>query len=232
MRLAGKVALVAYGELRPGEAVVRQLLADGATVVSLRPEPREGTALPGLDARTVDVEDVTRLEALALDLREQYGRLNAVVLLPFRPRRAPAFLAASIADWERCVDGALRMQFALARAFIPVLRSVPGAAFIEIADATAQDPSPKAGIAAIAAAGQLMMVRALAQETGGHPRVHCLVLSEPAGRPQSDDWLTVANVGEVVARLIADPDAARGETALAVGWRERLQPGSDAVSYL
>jgi hypothetical protein len=42
---------------------------------------------------------------LALYLREQYGRLDAVVVLPFRLRRAPAFLTATIADWERCVDG-------------------------------------------------------------------------------------------------------------------------------
>ncbi len=72
MRVSGKIVVVTGAGQGQGAAEAKLLAAEGATVIGCDVEPR-----PGL--RTLDVTDAAGWATLADELRQRYGRVDALV---------------------------------------------------------------------------------------------------------------------------------------------------------
>jgi NAD(P)-dependent dehydrogenase (short-subunit alcohol dehydrogenase family) len=223
--LAGKrIIYAADADERGGSMVVEALLAAGATVLAVsRSEPFLGhlmehlgrpRAADGLTVVRADVSDYKDAFRVATMATAHGSAVNAVIANLGCSHRGPATQDAAAGDWEALGHG-LRAHMVLAKALMPVLRKVPDSLYLLLNDGAALDPRPASGITAVAAAGELMFARTLAQETGGSPIVHSLVvMASAAGVPSCDDWLTPDNIGEAVVRLVEAPRAGYGQVVL------------------
>jgi NAD(P)-dependent dehydrogenase (short-subunit alcohol dehydrogenase family) len=126
--LAGRVALVTGASRGIGAATAEALRAAGARVV------RAARALPpGEDFLDLpaDLTDATQVEALRERVRRQVGPPDVVV------SNAGSFLLrpleqTTVADFDAQVAINLRAAFAVARAFLPMLRDAGRGSFITI----------------------------------------------------------------------------------------------------
>jgi 3-oxoacyl-[acyl-carrier protein] reductase len=100
-----------------------------------------------------------------------------------------------------------RAHFHFARAFVPALPRRPGSLYLGIGGGAALYPVPDAGLVSIAGAAQLMLTRVLAAETkDAGIAVRELVVNGPVTTrdiPGPAEWITAAEIGEVVADLVA-----------------------------
>jgi NAD(P)-dependent dehydrogenase (short-subunit alcohol dehydrogenase family) len=230
---------------RGGAGVVARLLAAGAQVVvasadaealatlaasSDRPQAKTP---PALEAMAANFGDAGGIEALLRRLRGG-APLDAVVANLGGPSHGPKCTEAGSGDLDAMSQG-LKAHVLMARAFMPLLARRPGSLYLLLNDSAALDPKPASGIAAAAAAGQLMLARSLSLEAHAAPVVHSLVVTPGATLAGGqDEWLTPENVGEAVVELVAHPEAARGDVVLNGAWRQQLTPGAagEAVTYL
>jgi NAD(P)-dependent dehydrogenase (short-subunit alcohol dehydrogenase family) len=126
--LAGRVALVTGASRGIGAATAKALMAAGARVV------RVARALPPAEGYLdvpADLTDATQVEALAERVRREAGPPDVVV------SNAGGFLLrplehTSIAEFDAQVSINLRAAFAVARAFLPVLKAEGRGCFITV----------------------------------------------------------------------------------------------------
>jgi NAD(P)-dependent dehydrogenase (short-subunit alcohol dehydrogenase family) len=111
-------------------------------------------------------------------------------------------------EWSAVLDEMLTAHFALARAFVPLLKARAGSTYLSIGGGAAFVPVREAGLMSVAAAGQAMLTRVLAREAGeGAPRIAELVINGPVATRESahfaePGWITADDVGLVVSELI------------------------------
>lgn len=214
-QLNGRVALVAGGAGAVGEGIVRSLLDAGATVVvpsrsakRLR-ELRERLEEP---ERLLTVEgDVGAAEG-AVQVRDRVladaGQLDAVVASVGGWWQGSHLVDTGPDTWHRVLDSNLTTHFAVARAFLPVLRDRPGASYLMIVGDAADHPVKGASLVTVTSAGVLGMFRSLVHEhSGTQVRINALYLGplitrdRPEGKPE---WLTAAEVGTYASYLASD----------------------------
>jgi NADP-dependent 3-hydroxy acid dehydrogenase YdfG len=242
--LIGKHVLYAADvEERGGGSILEALLRAGASVVAVsRSElllghlsQRVGRSLGtrGLTTFVADLADGDGGARVAAAATAQGQTLHAVVA-NLGCHQGPAAQDASSGEWDALSRG-LKAHLILAKALIPVLRGVPDSLYLLLNDGAAFAPRPASGITAAAAAGELMLARSLALETGGNPIVHSLVVTAAGNASAGDnDWLTPQNVGEAVVTLLERPRVGYGQVILNAGWRQHLAlaAGGDCGSYL
>lgn len=223
--LTGRVALVAGGAGAVGEGVVAGLLAAGADVVVPSRDPARLDALAarleessGLSTVVGDLGDPTGVAELRDRVLAEHGRLDAVVAALGRWWQGGDLVEVEEPVWRRVLDNNLTTHFLLARTFLPVLADRPGASYLFVNGDAAEVPVRGAGLACIAAAGQLMLMRTLAAELAERQvRVNALVLgpvitrSRPTGPPW---WITAGEVGAFAAQLASDAGAMVSGTAI------------------
>ena len=78
-RVAGKVVVVTGAGQGQGAAEARLLAAEGATVIGCDLKPGPAEELPGVEYRQLDVTDADGWTTLAADLRDRFGRVDALV---------------------------------------------------------------------------------------------------------------------------------------------------------
>jgi 3-oxoacyl-[acyl-carrier protein] reductase len=216
--LEGKVAVVAGGAGGIGGGIVAAMLAAGATVVvpsrgegrlaALRERVGEaaGDRLVTVvgDVGTPDGVDQVRDAVL-----RRAGAVDAVVAAVGGWWQGPVVWETPVEEFDRVLAANLRPHFLLARAMLPVMVDRDGASYTMISGDAAERPVPRSGLASVASAAQLMLMRTIAAEARSHAvRVNLLLLGPvrtPArgtgGRPE---WLTSAEVGEIAAWLASD----------------------------
>jgi len=126
--LAGRVALVTGASRGIGAATAEALRAAGARVVRVARALPPGEDFLDLPA---DLTDATQVEALAERVRREVGPPDVVV------SNAGSFLLrpferTTVADFDAQVAINLRAAFAVARAFLPMLRDGGRGSFITI----------------------------------------------------------------------------------------------------
>jgi NAD(P)-dependent dehydrogenase (short-subunit alcohol dehydrogenase family) len=224
--LAGKVALVAGGAGNVGGGIVEAMLAAGAVVVVPSRSPERlaalrdrvggmgsgtGTAAGGgrLDGVLGDVGTPEGAELVRDEVLTRHGAVDAVVAAVGGWWQGSALWETPVEEFDRVLASNLRPHFLLARALLPGMLDRRGTSYTMIAGDAAEQPVPRSGLASIAAAAHLMLMRTLAAEAKGHAvRVNLLLLGPvrtPArggrGRPE---WLTSADVGAMAAWLASD----------------------------
>ena len=213
--LAGSVVLVAGGAGAVGEGIVAALLDAGATVAVPSRDTRRLDGLRdrvgGADRLLGVVGDVADPADAGLVRDEVVGTLgppDAVIAAVGGWASGPKLADVSLPRWDAVLAGNLRTHQVIASTYVPLLRERPGATYGVIVGDTAQQPVAGAGPVSVAAAAELMAARVLGiEEREAGVGVLAFVLGpvitrdRPAGRPE---WLTAREVGEVVARGIAD----------------------------
>ncbi len=229
--LRDRVGVVLGGAGEVGEGIVAGLLAAGARVVvpSRRPERLEALAasLHGNGFPTEGLVPVTGdlsadggegARALAQEIVQRVGTPHLVVAALGGWDAGPPLADIPMDDWDRTVADGLRSHQLAVHAFIPLLRSVPGASYVMINGAAARYPVPGSGAVSAVAAGELMMAQVLAAEEAGHDiQVEAYVLG-PIGTRSRDNtaaWMASAvQIGEIIAvraaRRLGSPTAQAG----------------------
>ena len=218
--LDGLVAVVAGGTGSVGERIVEAFLGAGATVVvpaadAGRLDRLAGRLPRGTRERLVPVVcDAGTAEGVAhvRDAAEARGGADAVVAALGGWWQGPPLTALDPDAWRRMVTRPLASHFALARAFLPGMIRRGRGTYTQVNGPAAETPFAGAGPVSVAAAGQLMLGRALIAELEG-TGVRCfeLVLGRvaPRGHPGGADRLDAAEVGAFAARLAAAEGAGR-----------------------
>ncbi|MFI1705036.1 SDR family oxidoreductase [Streptomyces griseoruber] len=233
--LDGATALVAGGTGNVGFFAVDALLRAGADVLvptrdnskfdrlrsRLAPALRDRlTGLPG------DVGDPEGAREIAEQARSKtFGGLDAVISTVATWRQGPPVLSAGLDAFRDVIEGALYPHFVIAEAFVPVLKA--GGSFTTINGPVGFTTAVQSSTGPIAAAtaAQNRLVLAVADETGGAPRVNDVVMWAYLGpdgtRPGSNlrgeevgaflSWLTGPDAAQVHGRTIhlRTPDQVR-----------------------
>jgi NAD(P)-dependent dehydrogenase (short-subunit alcohol dehydrogenase family) len=232
MRDDDRLVLVAGGAGGVGEGIVRALLATtGVRVVVTSRDPARLALLESRLAADVapgrlvgivgNAGNPNGAEAIARRVREQVGPIDVAIPSLGGWWEGGPLLSVDLATWDAVMHEMLGTHFVFARTFVPELERRPRGWYLAIGGGAAFHPVPNAAIVSVAAAGQAMLTRALAQETKGRAvRVSELVVNGPVRTRDSEtiaapDWITADQVGAVVADLVRD-----GATSWPA-WRER-----------
>ncbi|HEX3551201.1 MAG TPA: SDR family NAD(P)-dependent oxidoreductase [Candidatus Elarobacter sp.] len=217
--VAAPLVLVAGGAGGVGEGIVRALLAstDARVVVTSRDPAR----LALLESRLEDAIARGRLvgivgnagdprgaEAIAQRVRDDVGAIDVAIPSLGGWWEGGPLLGVDLATWEAVMSEMLHTHFVFARTFVPELERRPGGWYLAIGGGAAFFPVPNSAIVSVAAAGQAMLTRALADETAGRAvRITELIVNGPVRTRDSEpiagpDWITADEVGGVVAELV------------------------------
>jgi 3-oxoacyl-[acyl-carrier protein] reductase len=212
--LAGKVALVAGGTGHVGGGIAEAMLAAGATVVVPSRDPdrvgalreRLGAAGDRLATLVGDVGTPDGAERVRDEVLDRFGAVDAVAAAVGGWWQGPVVWETPVEEFDRVLAANLRPHFLLARAMLPAMVDRRGASYTIINGDAAEQPVVRSGLASVAAAAQLMLMRTLAAEARGHAvRVNLLLLgpvrAPGRGRPE---WLTSAEVGAMAAWLASE----------------------------
>ena len=174
-RLAGKVAFItAVGDL-PGDALVRGLAAEGASLAvnHLKPEVAAASAELAKQAGAEGLPASSHLldrgaVAAAIDATVgRFGRLDILIANAtwFIPNDA---FASGDDEWARIVERNLRAQVHAVEAAIPHMKRQGYGKVIVMASVAGQMGMPGYSYYCMAKAGEIGYVRALARELGPH----------------------------------------------------------------
>ncbi len=213
------VVLVAGGAGGVGEGIVRALLASTAARVVVT--SRDAARLALLESRLAGAIEPGRLvgivgnagdprgaEAIAERVRSDVGALDVAIPSLGGWWEGGPLLSVELGTWQAVIDEMLHTHFVFARTFVPELERRPGGWYLAIGGGAAFFPVPNSAIVSVAAAGQVMLTRALADETAGRSvRITELVVNGPVRTRDSEaiaapDWITAEQVGDVVAELV------------------------------
>lgn len=216
--LDGARVVVAGGAGGVGEGIVRSLLRQGArVVVPSRNEARlrelESTCGDLRTGELIPLVGDLGEEGSARDLQnriyEKFRELDLAVVSFGGWSQGNPLTSVDMATWNRVLRDNLTSHFLALKILVPLLHPKTGS-FVHVNGFNAEQPSPMAGPAALAAAAQKSMVLTLAEElrpTG--IRVYELILGpiktrqlllQGAGK---DDWYTPDDVGDYLAGLAA-----------------------------
>ncbi|MFC4052703.1 SDR family NAD(P)-dependent oxidoreductase [Actinomadura syzygii] len=163
--LSGKVFIVTGASAGIGEATVRVLAEEGASVLGVARKPPEewGDRVSGLAADVTDPEAARTIVRTAV---ERYGRLDGLVNNAGGVTTRSSFLDVSDDDWRDTFDLNLFSAVRLSRAAIPELLA-HGGALVHVASEAARFPDASLVDYAAAKTALLSISKSLAGEYGG-----------------------------------------------------------------
>jgi NAD(P)-dependent dehydrogenase (short-subunit alcohol dehydrogenase family) len=212
--------LVAGGAGGVGEGVVRALMHEGHTVIvpsrsaaklallreRLGADPPDRGTLVTLVGQIGDIDGAAQIRDR---ITREFGRIDVAIASLGGWWEGLSLIDVSLDVWDAVMYEMLTTHFVFIRTFIPMLIRQGGGRYIGIGGGAAYFPIPKSALVCIAAAGQLMMTRALRAEVPER-EVEILVLvvdsavrtrdSEAVAEP---DWITADEIGRVVVDLVA-----------------------------
>ena len=226
--------LVAGGAGGVGEAIVRALLdagdvevlatsrsAERLNALAASLEPRLRPRLSRIVGEAGSFEGAARIVA---EVEARGGADVAIALLGRGFWSSGPLLSLDPREWNAVLDEMLTAHFAFARAAIPMLAARRDSLYLSIGGGAAFTPVPDAALMSIAAAGQLMLTRALAAEGGeASPRICELVIDGPVRTRDSADFAEESWIGadEVARSVVEIAFGAAPPTVVVIGGRDR-----------
>jgi NAD(P)-dependent dehydrogenase (short-subunit alcohol dehydrogenase family) len=167
------MALITGAARGIGRATAERFAASGWEVLGIDREVAE-PALEGMDLRQLDVTDREAVANLIESLREEHGRLDALVNNAAVILTKP-ILETSESEWDRIQATNLRAVFTLSQLAYPLLEAARGA-IVNVGSVHAIATSPNIAAYAASKGGVLALTRALALEFGpGSVRVNAVL---------------------------------------------------------
>ncbi|GCA81750.1 SDR family NAD(P)-dependent oxidoreductase [Microcystis aeruginosa] len=219
-KLDGKIILIAGGAGNVGEGIVATFLEEGATVIvpSRRAEALDSLReflvtfdsdrFVGIVGNIGQLEDVEKVRD---EILQRFGRLDGVLasLGGWWTGNKP-LTEVSIETWNQYLESNLTSHFLLARTFVPILTNQKSGTYTLLGGTAAEVPLPRVSPVGITAAGQLMMVRILIEETKGsgvrinEVIVQGMVRTRVMQSHSSPEWITPTEIGEFAVWLASD----------------------------
>ena len=223
MTLAKRAAIVTGGTGALGQAVVRRLLAEGASlcvpwIVDQERQTLEGRLTTAERARLLtlpaDVTEPGAMAAVVERARERYGRVDILTALVggFAPG---SLLETDRATWDRMLSLNLTSAFTAVRAAVPLMAAAGYGRVVTVGSRAVVPPAGGFIAYTVAKAGVIALTQALAQELrGSGVTANCVLpstMDTPANRaamPDADPrgWVPVDSVADAIVFL------ARGES--------------------
>lgn len=210
-----KVALVTAAGKGMGEAIARELHADGYQLVLLS---NSGGAkklaaelnVIGLTGSVTNPADLQRIVNVAM---EKFGRIDAVVNNTGHPAKGP-LLDLTDDDWHNGLDMVLLNVARMARIVTPIMQQQGGGAIVNISTYAAFEPSLKFPISSALRAGLGAYTKLYADQFAAHNiRMNNVLPGFINSYPESDANLAkipqgrygkVEEVAQVVRFLLSD----------------------------
>jgi 2-hydroxycyclohexanecarboxyl-CoA dehydrogenase len=177
-RLDGKIAIVTGAGQGIGKAIAGKLAADGATVVVT--DLDEATAietaagLPGAVAISADVTDRQRVQAMADQVVQRFGRIDILVNNAGWDKASP-FIDSDPADWDRAIAVNLYGVLHTAKAVLPVMAQQGRGAVVNLGSDAGRVGSSGEAVYSAAKGGVIAFTKSLAREMARHQvRVNCV----------------------------------------------------------
>ena len=174
MRCSGKVAIVTGGAIGIGQAIVRALLAEGASVVIADREGAAEAATAPDNARNrvigvpCDVSSQGDTEAMANAALEAFGRIDVLVNNAgiYSSLQMTPFEDLDIDEWRRVLEVNVIGQAMATRAVVPAMRRQGGGSIVNLSSGTPFKGVPFM-LHYVASKGAVnAMTKALAKELG------------------------------------------------------------------
>lgn len=170
-RLRERVAIVSGAAQGIGEAIVRRLSAQGASVVALDRNAEKLRAvcdsLPRARAMVLDVSDSSALESAVDQTLAQFGRLDVVVNNAAISYYVP-LVETSLEQWRHTQAVNLEAYFVLARRAARAMIERGSGRIVNVASTQAIACEPLVGAYAASKGGILALTRSLAVELAPH----------------------------------------------------------------
>jgi NADP-dependent 3-hydroxy acid dehydrogenase YdfG len=212
------IAVVAGATGAVGEGVVFALLAAGWVVHALgrdsakldllvKRAPKKVQA--HLHTHLQDFEDIASTDHVCKRVISSAGKVDMVVASIGGWWQGPCLLETSLSDWRMVIRNNLDAHLLCAQQWLPTLNQNPKAAYVLINGGAALHPVLTAGAVSIAAAAQIMLKSALANESGSQgTRIYGVLANTPVitrDRPQGNaQWLTTADLANACLTCFED----------------------------
>ncbi len=175
----GRVALVTGGAQGIGKGIARRLLEDGYAVIIADVDAEAGaetvaeySSLGSIAFVATDVADESSVQRCLAAVREQHGRLTALVNNAGLPNAANAPLEQlTLEHWNRVLAVNLTGPLLMAKHAAPLLRAARGA-IVNIASVRALQSEPHNEAYAASKGGLIALTHALAMSLGPEVRVN------------------------------------------------------------
>jgi NAD(P)-dependent dehydrogenase (short-subunit alcohol dehydrogenase family) len=179
VNLNEQVSIVTGGAHGIGRAIVQALADNGAQVVIVDVDAAAGEQaareVGGL-ALAGDVTDAARMEEMAAQVMERFGRVNILVNnagVNTRSDRVPIH-EYSLDDWQRIIRIDLTGVFVVSRAVIPAMLQSGGRRIVNISSIAGLVPLRLQSAFVAAKAGVAHLTRSMALELAPHVLVNCV----------------------------------------------------------
>jgi len=133
-RLHDKVALVTAAGQGIGRAIATAFMAEGAKVIATDLEPAKLNDMPGARTRKLDVRSNDDVDALANDVRKEFGALDILVNGAGYVHQGTV-LDCSEKDWDFSFDLNVKSMHRTIRAFLPDMLKKGGGSIVNISSA-------------------------------------------------------------------------------------------------
>ncbi len=211
--MQGKVVVVTGAKGGLGTYVTKAFLAAGATVVGVsRSIAQSDFPDPKFAAIAADVSDPTAASALAEQVVQRFGRIDALVHVMGGFAGGKPVDETDDVTWERMRDLNLNSAFYAARAVLPHLRKSAGR-LVAIGSKAADAPHPGLGAYGAFKSALVSLVRTIAAENGDAGVTANVILpgtmDTPANRmnePGADysKWVQPEQVAKLILFLTSD----------------------------
>lgn len=131
-RLKGKVALVTAAGQGIGRAIAEAFVAEGAKVIATDLADKKLQGLKGAKRLTLDVRSTPAVDALARDVRKEFGGLDILVNCAGYVHQGTIF-DCSEEDWDFTFDLNVKSMHRTLRAFLPDMLKKKKGSIINIA---------------------------------------------------------------------------------------------------
>lgn len=168
--MSAPVVLITGGANGIGAAIADRLAQEGWRIVIA--DPQASAAPANGRAVACDVSDEIAVNVLLAGVRQQEGRLDALVCNAGIMIRKP-IADLTLAEWSRVIGINLTSTFLLVRAAEPLLRAAKGAV-LTIASTRAHMSEPDTEAYAASKGGVVALTHALAISLGPDIRVNCI----------------------------------------------------------
>ncbi len=233
MSLAGKVAIVTGGTGGLGQAVLSELVKQGAKVTTTYIIDREiehlqKTAPELIESITLSRTDVLKQEEVArlvADVMKQHGRIDILVNLVGGYKGGLNLHEAEEKEWDLMLELNLRSTYHCSKTVIPHMLAQKYGKIVSVSARTGLEPSAGDAAYAVAKAGIIALTRALSEEVKlSNINVNAIlpsVIDTEGNRrdmPEEDFslWVRPEEIGKVIAFLVSDDATAITGAAIPV----------------
>jgi NAD(P)-dependent dehydrogenase (short-subunit alcohol dehydrogenase family) len=152
-------------------------------------------------ASGVDLAEPQAATAWAEEVRERFGRVDAVLHLVGGYTAGSSLSELRLEDWDQVQRMLIRTTLCVVRAFAGPLREA-GGRFVAVTSPKAQSPTARSALYSMAKAGSDAIVLALADELRGSAATANLIVVDSIGAPQPARYGKATPPEEIAAAML------------------------------